>query len=179
MAPNTCSPPSPRIVPWADLTRILQGLVGREFLEQVGQKRGTSYRLPGRTADVLGKPPEEGVILHKQLDIPHKDEGFPHKPEEPLPGAEVDPVLLEIAKPAQEKKRLPPLDTQRIILELCEGRHLTVKQIASLLRRHPDGVRDRFLTQMVENGQLHMLFPGEPKRPGQAYTSHITGKKYE
>ena len=147
------------------------------FLEQVGQKRGTSYRLPGHTTGAPNEPPEEGDILHKQLDFPHKEEGFPHKPEEPLPGAEADPVLLEIAKPSREKKRLPPTETERIILELCEGQYLTVKQIASLLERHPDGVRDRFLTQMVENGQLHMLFPGEPRRPGQAYTSHITGEK--
>lgn len=31
-----------------ELTRMLQGLAGRGFLEQIGQKRGAIYRLPSR-----------------------------------------------------------------------------------------------------------------------------------
>lgn len=161
----------------ADLTRILQGLVGREFLEQVGQKRGTYYRLPGQAAEAgTVAPPEPGVLTDDDRGSLHKEEDSLHKEEDSLHKAppEEDPALLAIAQLSREKRRLSPEETEQIVQRLCQGRYLTVKQIATLLERNPDAVRNRFLTPMVENRTLDLRFPNEPNRPDQAYTSHIT-----
>ncbi|MEI8372986.1 MAG: RNA-binding domain-containing protein [Planctomycetota bacterium] len=160
----------------ADLTRTLQGLVARGYLEQKGQKRGAAYRLPGEVTGAAAG----GGILHRPTDILlntknilPSPENIPPKTAEPAPGPENDAILLAIARPSRESKRLPPNEIGDIILKLCHGRYLTLKQIAVLLNRNPESLRSRLLTSLVEKGDLTMLFPGEPKRPGQAYTSRI------
>lgn len=89
-----------------ELTKMLQGLASRGFLDQVGQKRGTSYLLPagafplGTGASAL----TDGAI------------------------AESDGQLLEIAKTARDKPRLMPELTKTIIRNLCSGGYLTADQ---------------------------------------------------
>src|SRR5207244_12606942 len=98
---------------------------------------------------------------HKPGDSQHKSEDSPHKP------VEKDPVLLQIALPAKEKRRLSPTETRGIILRLCKVRFLSARQIALLLERDPNAVRDRFLTPMVQEGRLALRYPNEPNRPDQ------------
>lgn len=52
----------------------------------------------------------------------------------------------------------------------CMGRYLTAVQIGELMQRNPAGIRNRFLTPMVEEGKLRRKFPDDPNRPDQAYT---------
>jgi len=56
----------------------------------------------------------------------------PSFPVAPLPSAEKDPELLEIARPAREKPRLMRELTKTIIRKLCSGQFLTADQIAIL-----------------------------------------------
>lgn len=141
----------------ADLTLLLQGLVSRGFLRQVGRGRGTSYRLPGETV---------GDSLHKD-DSSHKSpEDSSHKPE-----ATEEEVkrLKAIAASAYAGTRLPTAETRRIILELCRGHFLTATDLAELMNRNAEGLRSRFLTPLVEEGLLIRKYPTEPNRPDQAY----------
>ena len=78
-----------------DLTKMLQGLVAKGFLDQRGQKRGTFY--------VLGKPTDasadsshsEASSSHKGASFPHSDGSSLHKSEPPadagVAGAEPAP----------------------------------------------------------------------------------------
>ncbi|MEY6433577.1 Fic family protein [Thioalkalicoccus limnaeus] len=61
---------------------------------------------------------------------------------------------------------------EKILLNLCENRWLTRNQLAELLTRHPDGLRQRFLTPMVEHGLLRLRYPDKPNRTDQAYTTN-------
>jgi ATP-dependent DNA helicase RecG len=153
----------------ADLTRILQGLVAKGFLDQLGQKRGASYQLlppPG----LHGKGDSSPSLFdssHKHADSSHSSGAT---------ALEADPVLLAMAKPARETSRLSPGDTERIIIKLCDGRFLTAKEIARLLNRSPASVRSRFLSPLVQKRRLSLRFPKEPNRPDQAYTKNKKGK---
>jgi len=105
--------------------------------------------------------------VHKAGDSVHTARHSEHMATSP----EADPALLAIAEPARRKRRLPRTETRRIIRELCKGRYLTLRQIASLLERHPDSLRPRFIKPMVETDELALQFPSEPNRPDQAYTT--------
>ena len=78
-------------------------------------------------------------------------------------------ALLLIAEPARKNRKLHPTGMERVILRLCQDAWLTRRQLADLLDRSIDGLRSRFLTQMVSHGLLQLRFPDKPNRADQAY----------
>ena len=67
--------------------------------------------------------------------------------------------------------RLPVEETRRVILQLCRDRYFTVADLAELMNRNANGLRNRFLTPLVEEGLLIRKYAAEPNRPDQAYTT--------
>jgi len=153
----------------ADLTKMLHNLVARGFLHQDGQKRWASYRLVGSSKRAaIGLSPSPGNSSHKLdsshkgvMDLSHKLEDLPPK---------VLAQLKVVAAPAHHSTRLPPDETRKIILQLCKGRYFTASDLAQLMNRNPNSLRNRFLTPMVDEGLLDRKYPAEPNRPDQAYT---------
>ena len=142
-----------------DITKLLRRLADRGRLVQYGEKRWTEYTLPAafRTgrAGALATPPTTG-------GTPPTTEGDPTE----------DVRLLDIANPSRENDRLRPDETERIIVELCQGRYLSASQIGKLLNRDPEKTRDRFLTPLsTAGGRLRRRYPDEPNHPQQAYTA--------
>ncbi len=129
-----------------DVTRLLQSLVAKGALEQVGQGRWSRYRIAnaGQSVHIAGDS------VHKSNHSEHKPDDSIHKPTY----SEYSAELLAIAAKAQKHERLPPEETEFIILQLCQGRWLTRNQLADLMNRNPDGLRARFLTAMVAHQRL-------------------------
>ena len=170
----------------ADLSRMLQKLVGKGLLEQVRQKRWAFYRLPSHMESSEGGA---GHSPHSGDDSPHNEKDSPHSggsspqsgSESPgteqeslrlssIPRPESEPSLQAIAAPAQNKKRLAPERMRQLILQLCAGRYLSVQELAALLHRDPKGLQERYLTPMCREGLLMMRYPDRPNRPDQAYS---------
>jgi ATP-dependent DNA helicase RecG len=135
----------------ADMTKLLQTLVAKRALNQEGQGRWTRYRLPV-LADSLHKP---GHSLHKVDHSLHNGE------------------LLAIAAPALNQQRLSPKEMEKILLELCKDRWLTRNEIATLVHRNPESLRQRYINPMVEHGLLRLRYPEKPNRTDHAYTTVI------
>ncbi|OGV63878.1 MAG: hypothetical protein A3K18_35035 [Lentisphaerae bacterium RIFOXYA12_64_32] len=173
----------------ADITKVLQGLVGKGLLGQRGQKRGAVYeasrgRAPATRAGVTpganSSHSTAGDSSRVQVDSIHSDSI--HSPEDSIhseedsihfgsfPDAEVA-ELRRITLLAKLNRHLSAAETRRLILDVCKGRHLTGVQIGALLVRNPVGLRQRFLRPMVAAGLLRFKYPDEPNRPDQAYTA--------
>lgn len=153
----------------ADLTKALQGLVAKGFLQQDGQRRWTSYRLPALPGQTDRRLSHKGVDSSHKADSSHKEiEDWSHKLEE-IPAEEVAKLKM-IAAPAFHGSRLEPNETRKIILALCDGHFLTAADLGELMARNARGLRDRFLSPMVDEGLLTRKYPEEPNRPDQAYT---------
>jgi ATP-dependent DNA helicase RecG len=133
-----------------EISRMLQGLAARGFLEQLGQKRGCLYKLPAWATALA--PGATALAPGATALAPEEDER-----------------LREIAKPARDKKKLIPSLTQQIIRQLCDGRYLTAEQIGSLMDRGKEKLQKNFLAEMVQNEELELLFPDQPTHPDQAY----------
>jgi len=148
-----------------ELTKLLQGLVSRGFLDQDGRGRGTTYRLPG-----------PGDSSHVAWDSLHKGDSSQKRPVdsshklEEIPDDELTKLRV-IAAPAFTGMRLPVEETRRMILQLCRGRYFTAADLAELMNRNANGLRNRFMTPLVEEGLLVRKYPAEPNRPDQAYTT--------
>lgn len=153
----------------ADVTRLLQGLVAKRALIQEGQGRWSRYRLPDTSYSVhkaRDSVHKADHSLHNGVDSLHKSDDSLHNNE-----------LLAIAAQARSQQRLQPKEMERILLRLCRDRWLTRNEIANLVDRNAEGLRQRFLNPMVVHGLLRLRYPDKPNRADQAYTASTLVKE--
>lgn len=161
-----------------EITKMLQGLVTSGFLSATGVGRGTRYVLldaPGelnrlaKDTNSLGKGASS---LAKGTNSLAKDPDSPSNDPHSLPRTQ-DPELLELSKPVRESKRSQREKVTAIILKLCTGRFLTLQELAGLLARAPENLRQMYLTPMVRRRDLRLRYPHVPNHPDQAYQTRI------
>jgi ATP-dependent DNA helicase RecG len=185
----------------ADLTKLLVRLVKSGLLEQKLAGRWTSYRLgPGtplatasdtagfkqlplfnqgnwHTPQVEANTPQTGantshsgsITSHSGLIIPHSGSIIPHLSEA---------AVAQITQPAREgQPRQQVIDT--IILQLCAGCYLTAQQLADLLERNAEGLRERYLTRLVASRQLQLRYPDKLRSKNQAYLAAPSAANHE
>ncbi|WP_227369459.1 ATP-binding protein [Halomonas sp. M20] len=163
-----------------DITQVLRGLVEKEMLVPHGARRGAYYTV----ADTGGSEP-----LHSDMNSPHSnptsshsdpfslhsDANFPQsansikKTEAGPLDTDTDEALLAIAKPVRDNKRTAPETMRAILLKLCQQQFLSRAELAELVDRNPDGLRDRYLTPLVKEGKLQPLYPDTPNHRLQRY----------
>lgn len=80
------------------------------------------------------------------------------------------PDLEELARPARERRRLPPEQRSQIIVQLCGRAPLSVKELSVLLDRSEAYVGDA-IRPLVNAGDLTFLYPDQPRHPRQKYVS--------
>lgn len=139
------------------------------ILTQEGQGRWTRYRLPAPSDSIhMGSD-----SIHMGVDSIYMGSDSIRNGSPSMQGLE---TLLQIATPARQQKRLLPKEMERILLALCHGKWLTRNQIAEIVDRNPESLRQRFLNPMVEHGLLRLRYPDKPNRTDQAYTAAAKGE---
>jgi hypothetical protein len=78
------------------------------------------------------------------------------------------PELQELARPARERRRLPPDTRSEIIVRLCSRAPLSVKELSILLDRSEAYIGDA-IRPLVNDGSLTFLYPDQPRHPRQKY----------
>ncbi len=66
-------------------------------------------------------------------------------------------------------QRTSPENLNSLIKQLCLIRSFKPAELADLLKRNPNYLRDEYLSRMVELGDLELLFPDNLAHPQQAY----------
>jgi predicted HTH transcriptional regulator len=66
--------------------------------------------------------------------------------------------------------RMQTAKVDKILIELCQGRYLSIKVLSSLIGRAETYLRQNYLNRLVTSGQLVRAFPSKPNDPRQAYT---------
>lgn len=66
-------------------------------------------------------------------------------------------------------QRHPPQKIQDLVVALCSQRAWPVDELALVLRRNPEVVRQNYLRPLMRDGRLVMTRPEEPNDPQQAY----------
>lgn len=82
---------------------------------------------------------------------------------------EMESKLLEISKPAREKKRLSPNVMKQIIIKICSIRPIGVKELVNYLNRSHSAIRIEYITPLIEEGKIRPLYEGQKNHPKQAY----------
>lgn len=87
-------------------------------------------------------------------------------------GMHIDQELWSIAEIARKKKRLAPAKMEEVILQLCARRPLMLKELAYLLERTPDGLRNNYLGKLLAEGKMRLKYPEQLNHPRQAYITN-------
>ncbi len=66
-------------------------------------------------------------------------------------------------------KRSQPAMVQDVVRRLCALRPFRLEEVARLLRRTPDGVRNNYIAPMLRSGVMERTAEATPTHPGQAY----------
>lgn len=82
---------------------------------------------------------------------------------------EIEEKLWEISELARRKKRLSPAIMEDIILKLCAQKTLMLRELAVLLERTPDGLRNNYLAKLLDKGKIRLKYPDQVNHPKQAY----------
>jgi ATP-dependent DNA helicase RecG len=88
-----------------------------------------------------------------------------------LLSSELQQSLFNIAKPARDKKRISSEAMRTIILELCRGQFIAISELAKLVNRTSQNIRQSHLKLLVAENKLRLAFPQAPNTPKQGYTS--------
>lgn len=72
--------------------------------------------------------------------------------------------------------RHPPQEIQELVVALCALRDWPVNELALVLRRNPEVVRQNYLRPLMRDGRLVMTRPEEPNDPQQAYRTVEGGR---
>jgi ATP-dependent DNA helicase RecG len=56
-----------------------------------------------------------------------------------------------------------------IILNLCAIKPLTLKELSELLNRQMDPLRKKYISRLLKEGKLELLYPEQVNHPKQAY----------
>lgn len=58
---------------------------------------------------------------------------------------------------------------EEIIVSLCTQKPLMLKELAYLLERTPDGLRNNYLAKLLTKEKVRLKYPDQVNHPKQAY----------
>lgn len=85
-------------------------------------------------------------------------------------------TLREIARPVRSVRKAPKKVVEETILCLCEERFLTLDDLAELLNRSKDSLRNHYINPMLEDGRIEARYKNVPTHPLQGYRTAAGAK---
>jgi predicted HTH transcriptional regulator len=124
----------------------------------------SSPLLEGGSPDSREVRNEDGCLISEHFTLPMVDDL------NRLSG-EFRSFLEEVAAEPREKKTLSRPIMIGVILDLCQGRFITLRCLSELVKRQPKALRDKYLSGLVADRKLTLAFPTTPTHERQAYTT--------
>ncbi len=146
----------------------LRDMRKKDILEQKGKGKATYY-IAGKNYftvnNIVGSTVNTPVDI---LSAPANDLSTPVEVlNTPVGSKENDDLDLRIKALG---KRVNDADKLKdIIKEICNNQHYKSTEIAKILGKREDYLKRKFLTPMIETGELVYLYPEMPNHPNQAY----------
>ncbi len=152
----------------SDITRLLQSLCEEGLLLSDNKRRWTTYRLPDKGG---GNMPDKGGERHSaESPVSLGDRQAPPRADMPDKKGHMPDKHGQIADKPLRRTRISPETTRARILQLCQGRYLTAKELAQQLGKNDRYLSNAFIYPLVQEGLLGQLYPGST-RTDQAYTA--------
>lgn len=142
-------------------TKELKYLLQNELVLQNGTRGGAYYTLVMKSH----QPNESSSLLNGINSLLNGVNSLPNESSSLLN----EQRLLNVSEIAREKQRLNPKEMKDLIVKLCEIKPMTLNELGDLLNRQPDPLRNKYLSKLVIEKKLKLLYPDQINHPKQAY----------
>lgn len=171
-----------------DLTLALSSLVKDGFLGSAGATRGKYYFFPGepplpsntdlpvRSEHLGGEVRAFGGDRSEHLasnsaQLPVRSEHLAPRSEHlEEKSSEHWHQLLEVGNAVRTSGKAPKEEIEAVILAVCQGCYLTLRELSRILGRSENTIRQNYLSGMARDGRIILRYPQTPHHPSQAYT---------
>jgi len=148
-----------------DITAALTHLVQEGMLVKEGETRASIYHIPRQQPMELSLP----FVDNLEMSSPDLTGSSPD-----LTGSSPDLTakLSAILNSFGLKKMPGKISSEimrKVILSMCEGNTLTLKELCLYLMRSPNSLQDQYLTPMLAEGLIELKYPDNKNHPDQAY----------
>lgn len=132
----------------------------------------------GLSSNTLGLSSNPGA-LSSNLGSQGSNPRQPEPRDDPLSDPRRQALLNELpgglaARVGAIGQRRPPQEVQDLVVALCELRPWRAEEIAALLGRNAETVRQNYLRPLLRAGRIAMTRPDKPNDPDQAYRASAT-----
>lgn len=136
-----------------EVSEYLKRLVKQQWLIQDGYGRGTRYKLSLSSSEHLADRSEHLASESDQISLDNKR----------------NEQLQQVTLAVRQKGRVPRKLMVKTILQLCADNYLSLKELADILDRKPDSLRNHYINNMVSEGALQWRYPETINHPQQGY----------
>lgn len=159
--------------PLQESSDLLRRMLGRGVLEVERRGVTTHYRPSQQTFEVIA-----GVLDSTGNDIDSTGNDIDSTGNDSdstgdVP-QDVPKELLELV--TQLGKRADLTQMKQVILRLCEWRSLSSAEMASILRKNQQWIRERYISQLLDEGL--MAIQGNSRSPGLRYVITVDGLQW-
>ena len=158
-----------------DISQKLRSLVELGCLEKSGYGRGTKYRISSLEQNRLATKTDSE---HSSPSSEHLSAGSEHLSTDSEHLTTQTNKSTSSSQPAETAihelamtKYAAKTQVEQAILELCNTDWRTISELANLLNRKPDSLRNHYINPLLKAGRLKALTPDKRNSPKQAYKS--------
>ncbi|MBW4601753.1 MAG: putative DNA binding domain-containing protein [Calothrix sp. FI2-JRJ7] len=144
---------------------LLLGIIPEEIFDDLAP---SSDDLAPSSDDLV--PSSDDLVPSSDDLVPSSDDLAPNS-DDLAPSSDDWELLLAIAGAVRNKSKVSTQVMEATILQVCEGRFLSHKQLQELLGRSYNTLRLGYLSKMVKMGQLELRYPDKLTHPDQAYST--------
>ena len=172
-----------------DITYLLKGLVERGYLESDNKRRWANYHIKGKKVATSSQKVDTSKTKKvdtssQKVDTSSQKVATSSQKVATSSQKVATSKSKKVATSSQKvdtsypKKNLRKKDLEEEILKLCKDRFRKKEELASLLGKSENYLKDKFIYRMQREGKLEPYFPLTPNHPEQAYkTTEIYTKK--
>lgn len=138
----------------------------------------------GQNGDAAGLSSESDPLSSKPEGLSSNPGSLSSKPEglssnpDPARAALLDELPGQLAaRVGALGQRHPPERVRDLVVDLCLLRPWKVEELALLLQRNPESIRQNYLRPLLAQKRIEMTLPDTPNSPQQAYRSVEEGNK--
>ena len=156
-----------------DITYLLKGLVERGYLESDNKRRWANYHIKGKkvatSSQKVDTSKTKKVATSSQKVATSSQKVATSKSKKVATSSQKVDTSSEKVDTSYPKKNLRKKDLEEEILKLCKDRFRKKEELASLLGKSENYLKDKFIYRMQREGKLEPYFPLTPNHPEQAY----------
>jgi predicted HTH transcriptional regulator len=155
----------------SDITGLLKKLVAEKYLESDNNGRWTIYKISQKVASSK-KVATSREIIDNQVYSNKKVATSDQKVDTSSP--KVDTSIKKVATSdlkleTVQRKNTKRIELEMLILKICKEQYVKKEEIAKLLGKSEDYIRNRILPDLLKSGKLVKRYPYTHNHPEQGY----------